>query len=177
MSLVVQRKTILNFVFFFFLIQFLPFNFAVSFQNQTIILYHTLFGFIHTKKMFQYKLYCHCSNFLLYPYLFLFLFKIQAENNTWLPICMDWTLWNTTYADLVCQNLGYSSSSALESVPKSQDHTSKTSYVLNVIPQQENILHFEPSKISNCDQFVSISCQEYGKITRYNTYINKQFII
>lgn len=86
--------------------------------------------------------------------------QLQIENNTWYPICMDWTTWNTTIADLVCQKLGYSASSALESVPKSINSTSQISYVLSMIDRQMP-LNFVENNDRHCDQYVSISCQEY----------------
>ncbi|XP_057671957.1 uncharacterized protein LOC130903730 isoform X2 [Diorhabda carinulata] len=86
--------------------------------------------------------------------------QLQVKNNTWFPICMDWTLWNTTFADLVCQKLGYSASSALESVPNNKNSTSQISYVLSMNDRRA-ALNFVENNDRDCDQYVSISCQEY----------------
>lgn len=78
---------------------------------------------------------------------------------------MDWGIWNTTFADLVCQNLGYSSSLALESIPKPEGFAKKMSYKLNTplfSTKQNRLLQFKKTD-DGCDQFASIACQEYGK--------------
>lgn len=78
---------------------------------------------------------------------------------------MDWGIWNTIFADLVCQKLGFSSSLALESIPKPEDSTEKSFYKLNPNTFNSNI-EFKKTD-GNCDQFASIVCQEYGKYFKF----------
>lgn len=77
---------------------------------------------------------------------------------------MDWSSWNTTYADLACQNLGFSSSLALESIPKPENFTEVLFYKLNTsssIHNSNHLLQFKKMD-ETCDQIASIACQEYG---------------
>ncbi|CAH1187528.1 unnamed protein product [Phyllotreta striolata] len=86
--------------------------------------------------------------------------QVSDGNGTWYPICMDWTSWNTAVADRVCQKVGYTASSALESVPNTGNTSTTFTYVLKY-PSNDSILRFEGNKLPDCDQYVSISCQEY----------------
>lgn len=72
---------------------------------------------------------------------------------------MDWGIWNTTYADEACQNLGFPSSLALESIPKPEGITENVFYKLT---PRSHSLQFKKTE-ENCEQLASIACQEYGK--------------
>ncbi|KAG5883592.1 hypothetical protein JTB14_004786 [Gonioctena quinquepunctata] len=87
--------------------------------------------------------------------------QFQTENNTWYPVCMDWAVWNTTFADFACRSLGYSGSTSLESVPKPEDFKADQVFRLSsTLGQVSSTLQLEKSE-NDCDQFVSMTCQEY----------------
>lgn len=86
--------------------------------------------------------------------------QVNHGNNTWYPVCMDWGIWNTNYADQACQNMGFSSSLALESIPKSEGLVEQVFYKLN--PSSNHLLQFKKTE-EDCQQLASIACQEYGK--------------
>lgn len=77
---------------------------------------------------------------------------------------MDWTNWTEfKYADLACQILGFSGSASLESVPKPDDYQG-TVYKLNHDSMKKSsFLPLQKSDSFNCDQFATVSCNEYGK--------------
>lgn len=92
-------------------------------------------------------------------------FQVQDVNNTWHPICMDWSTWNTTYADLACQNLGFSGSLALESIPKPENSSIDVFYKLDPSLSVPKNNHLKFKKMNEtCDQIASIACQENGKL-------------
>lgn len=89
------------------------------------------------------------------------LLQIQNKNNTWYPICSD--SWNSTYSDMACRSLGYSTASNAEEFDVPEDYNStfyhlkpNRRYKINLLSQLE---------VSNekCDKVVSITCNELGK--------------
>lgn len=67
--------------------------------------------------------------------------------------------WNTSVADIVCQNLGYPSSTLLEAVPKPEGYSGKEYYSL----LSSHPVKFEKSS-NDCDQFVSLRCDHFGNL-------------
>lgn len=83
--------------------------------------------------------------------------QIESMNNTWYPVCVD--EFNVTFADLVCQELGYAKSTNAESVNKPEN-------IKNVYKLKQDLKYGAPilsqlEKVESCDSIISLSCQEF----------------
>lgn len=84
--------------------------------------------------------------------------EVQFINNTWYNVCSS--RWNSTYSDMVCQEMGYSMSTATTFVNAStknivrlkDSQASKMSLLQNLEKTDES-----------CDSYVAVTCQEYCK--------------
>ncbi|KAI4465879.1 transmembrane protease serine [Holotrichia oblita] len=83
---------------------------------------------------------------------------IQNKNNTWYPICYD--SWNSTYSDMACSNLGYSTAYSTEELDIPEDYNSTLYHLKSNRRYSINLLSQLEAGNEKCDKIISLTCNE-----------------